>query len=66
MWLIFSRQIFSTTLILFLVLKVKFSVAEIVERIFLITIFEDVILILKFGNIKLIESIFPEKISHDL
>ena len=52
--------------------KVKFSMAEIIERIFekkhlnKITMFEDNLLFLKIGNGKVLESIFPKKISHYL
>ena len=53
-------------------LKVKFTVTEIVKRIFeketlkKKTIFGEFLHIFKIGNKEIVENIFPGKISHDL
>ena len=68
----FSGKIFDITL-LFPNLGIKFSVAEIVERIFYneisflkITIFKDFLFITKIANRRVVENIFFEHLSHDL
>ena len=58
---LFSEKIFFTTL-LFAILKVKFSVAEIVQVIKKkVTVIENYLLICIIGNLKVVENIFPPK-----
>ena len=66
-WIIaqfFGENILYTTL-LFPILKVKFSVSEIVKnvfkkKVFEITIFEECLLILKTGNSRFVKNVFSE------
>ena len=66
LWLISVGKIFSTTL-LFLISKIKFSVAGIVKPFFYKTIiFEDYLLIFNIRNDRVAETIFPGKIGYKL
>ena len=75
-WIFINHGLFfgknTLTTLPFSILKVKFSMADIIKIIFWketffyeITIFENYLLILKIGNDKVVENIFPEKMSHN-